>query len=246
MRRQIIPANTLRQMSFDYNIVKQASSSSLFQLNYATKISCAIYGPRTNVKDLNEFSEKCRVVCDVKYAPFANRGERRGRGGRGADEEEISHLLEQALMASVCLEKYPKCVINVYVIVLENDGNVLGAAITASSLTLAIAGIECHDLVLGTSASLINTKNVNNTSNANDTTATNIYQQLILDPNAEDEENASGSISVAYMPNLGKVNVLNIVGKMNGKDAVNGLNICIEKCNEIHTFAKETLKNIKI
>ena len=147
MRRQIIPANTLRQMSFDYNIVKQASSSSLFQLNYATKISCAIYGPRTNVKDLNEFSEKCRVVCDVKYAPFANRGERRGRGGRGADEEEISQLLEQALMASVCLEKYPKCVINVYVIVLENDGNVLGAAITASSLTLAIAGIECHDLV---------------------------------------------------------------------------------------------------
>ena len=246
MRRQIIPANTLRQMSFDYNIVKQASSSSLFQLNYATKISCAIYGPRTNVKDLNEFSEKCRVVCDVKYAPFANRGERRGRGGRGADEEEISQLLEQALMASVCLEKYPKCVINVYVIILENDGNVLGAAITASSLTLAIAGIECHDLVLGTSASLINTKNVNNISNANDTTATNIYQQLILDPNAEDEENASGSISVAYMPNLGKVNVLNIVGKMNGKDAVNGLNICIEKCNEIHTFAKETLKNIKI
>ena len=66
------------------------------------------------------------------------------------------------------------------------DGNVLGAAITASSLTLAIAGIECHDLVLGTSASLINTKNVNNISNANDTTATNIYQQLILDPNAED------------------------------------------------------------
>ena len=79
----------------------------------------------------------------MKYAPFANRGG--GRGGRGGRGKLA--ITRAKSNSSVC-GKSTECVINVYVIVLENDGNVLGAAITASSLTLAIAGIECHDLVL--------------------------------------------------------------------------------------------------
>ena len=137
----------LRPISCEFNIVKQAASSCLFQLGQGTKVACAVYGPRSNVKDLNEFSEKCKVACDVKLAPFANRGERRGRSGRSANEEEFSALLEQALIASVCLEKYPKSVLNVYVVILQNDGNALGAAVTASSMCLAMAGVECYDLV---------------------------------------------------------------------------------------------------
>jgi exosome complex component MTR3 len=234
---------TLRRMSFDFNFVKQASSSSLFQLDYKTKISCAVYGPRANVKDLNEFSEKCRIVCDVKFAPFATKGERRGRGGRSAYEEEISNLLEQALTAGVCLDKYPKCVINVYIIVLEDDGNVLGAAITAASLTLIMAGVECYDLVLGISASVTNKKQNKDTTTSNAKNDNNQHQQLILDSNAEEEENATGSMIVAYMPNLEKVNVWHVVGKMDGKNAADGLNACINKCNEIHLFAKQTLEN---
>jgi ribonuclease PH len=70
--------------------------------------------PMEKLEDLNKFSEKWKVVCDVKLAPFANRGERRGRSGRSVNEQEFSALLEQALIASVCLEKYPKSVLNVY------------------------------------------------------------------------------------------------------------------------------------
>ena len=222
----------LRPISCQFNIVKQAASSWLFQLGQGTKVACAVYGPRSNVKDLNEFSEKCKVVCDVKLAPFANRGERRGRSGRSANEEEFSALLEQALIASVCLEKYPKSVLNVYVVILENDGNALGAAVTASSLSLAMAGVECYDLVFGASASIENVISQQTNQQA---------QQILIDPTAANEEKACGSIFVAYMPNLGKVNVLNVVGKINPDDTGNGLNACIESCKKIHTFARDIL-----
>ena len=44
------------------------------------------------------------------------------------ERRRVQCLLEQALIASVCLEKYPKSVLNVYVVILQNDGNALGAA----------------------------------------------------------------------------------------------------------------------
>ena len=225
-------ARRLRPISCEFNIVKQAASSCLFQLGQGTKVACTVYGPRSNVKDLNEFSEKCKVVCDVKLAPFANRGERRGRSGRSAIEEEFSALLEQALTASVCLEKYPKSVLNVYIIILQNDGNALGAAVTASSLSLAMAGVECYDLVFGASASIGNMSSQETNQQS---------QQILIDPTAADEEKAGGSIFVAYMPNLGKVNVFNVVGKISPDDTGNGLNACIESCNKIHAFARDLL-----
>ena len=56
-------------------------------------------------------------------------------------------MIEQTFTGAVLLERYPKSVIDIYVIVLEDDGGAVGAAITATSLALANAGIEMLDLV---------------------------------------------------------------------------------------------------
>lgn len=50
------------------------------------------------------------------------------------------------------VEKFPKSVIEINILVLEADGGVLSAAITAGSLALADAGILCYDLVACSSA----------------------------------------------------------------------------------------------
>jgi exosome complex component MTR3 len=61
-------------------------------------------------------------------------------------------LMVQALEVSVMLEKYPKSVIDCYILVLESDGGALSASITCASMALANAGIEMYDLVAASSA----------------------------------------------------------------------------------------------
>ena len=50
------------------------------------------------------------------------------------------------------LEKLPKCVVSIYVVVLESDGGELASAITCASLALADAAIEMYDIVTASSS----------------------------------------------------------------------------------------------
>ena len=56
----------------------------------------------------------------------------------------------EALASTVCLHRYPKSAIELYLTVLEDDGGVLAASLTAAGLALADAGIHMFDLVVGT------------------------------------------------------------------------------------------------
>jgi exosome complex component MTR3 len=56
-------------------------------------------------------------------------------------------LMVQALEVSLRLETFPKSEIDVFALVLEQGGGMVGAAITAASLALADAGVEMYDLV---------------------------------------------------------------------------------------------------
>jgi exosome complex component MTR3 len=55
--------------------------------------------------------------------------------------------MRDALEVSVNLDKFPKSVIDVYALVLEDDGSALAAAIICGSLALADAGVELYDIV---------------------------------------------------------------------------------------------------
>lgn len=70
-----------------------------------------------------------------------------GPGMQEQDELESSAFMNRALEVSVRIDKYPKSSIDVYALVLQDDGGALSAAITCASLALAHAGIEMHDLV---------------------------------------------------------------------------------------------------
>jgi len=68
------------------------------------------------------------------------------------EERDYSKLMEQALEAAVRLEAFPKSEVDVFVIVLQDAGAALAAAITAASLALADAAVEMYDLVTACSA----------------------------------------------------------------------------------------------
>jgi ribonuclease PH len=68
------------------------------------------------------------------------------------DAQELEIIIAQALEVSIMVEKFPKSVIEINMLILESDGGALSAAITAGSLALADAGILCYDLVACCSA----------------------------------------------------------------------------------------------
>ena len=61
----------------------------------------------------------------------------------------MSHLIREALEAAVCLHQFPKAQVEINLIVIQNDGSPLAAALTCASLALASASIPMYDLVIG-------------------------------------------------------------------------------------------------
>ena len=108
-----------------------------------------VFGPK-EVQRRSDFSVTGQLTVEFKFAPFACEGGRRlGPRGEDREAEELGLVLAEALSATVCLNKYPKSVIEVGVTVIEDDGGVVAASLTAAGLALAEAGIHLCDLVVG-------------------------------------------------------------------------------------------------
>ena len=136
-----------------------------------------------------EYSETGQFTCDLKYSPTAQY--KRRKRTQGDDERVGSAALTQALTAAIRLSQYPKSAIEAYVLVLEDDGGVLPAAITAVSLALADAQIEMTDLLAAASAHLV------------DTTATSTPQHtILLDCTDTEQQHPThvASLTLAYLP----------------------------------------------
>jgi ribonuclease PH len=143
-------SDEMRRPFMQLGAVSGAAGSAYVELG-RTRVVCAVYGPRTDTRARREFSKDGQLVCDVKYAPFADKLTRRERG-QDPDEMELSAIVEEALAPAVMLHKLPKCVLSVFVTVLEDDGGVFAAAINCASLALADAAVEMYDVVTAASA----------------------------------------------------------------------------------------------
>lgn len=202
------PATQFRPTHMKVGVVERAVGSAYVEAG-GTKIIAAVYGPRQTEKA--KYSEKGRLKCDLRYTSVTSPDPE--RHARSSEEKEPSQQMHRALEVSVRLDKYPKSVIDVFVMVLDSDGGVLPLAITCGSLALAHAGIEMFDLVAACSA-------------------TTIAQSVYLDPTAAEETRAAvhavrsaeakakaggsigGSATLATMPSLGRVTQLAQAGEM--------------------------------
>ena len=126
-------------------IISQAKGSAYIEQGN-TKVVCGIYGPR-EVQKKSDFRLNGQLHCELKFPPFSCQKRR----GHQQDNEEIemSHLIREALEAAVCLHQFPKAQVEINLIVIQNDGSPLAAALTCASLALASASIPMYDLVIG-------------------------------------------------------------------------------------------------
>ncbi|GFS05201.1 exosome complex component MTR3-like [Elysia marginata] len=133
-------AHQLRPLFLRTDVISQARGSSYIEMN-ETKAICAVYGPR-EVLRREDFSLKGQLTCEFKFTTFSCKKRRQHQ--QDSQEKDLSvHVLE-ALEPAVCLHKYPKSQINIFITVLQHDGSAQEEqAILKSTVKPAEASVGC-------------------------------------------------------------------------------------------------------
>eukprot|EP00164_Ancoracysta_twista_P002791 GFYU01003712.1.p1 GENE.GFYU01003712.1~~GFYU01003712.1.p1 ORF type:complete len:262 (-),score=68.20 GFYU01003712.1:253-987(-) len=218
----------MRPIHMRVGVISQATGSAYVEID-RTKVIVGIYGPRQ--KKHMEYSEVGTIECDLKFASFA--GETRRQQTQTAADKEMSAALRDALQGAVRVETFPKAVVDVYALVLENDGGALAAAVTCASLAMADAGIEMFDLVSSCSVAQLG------------------EDEVVLDPSRKEEEGQLCGMTVSYLPTLREITHVTQQGEMAPPKHVEATELCIDGCSKIHDLLKVALnkalkKKIKV
>ena len=123
--------------------VSKAAGSAYLELGH-TKVLCSVFAAHQHGADGN--LQRGKLECSLRFTTFAQRV-RRLSSAASTQEREFSSAMAAALSASVQLDRYPKSTLPVHVLVIEDDGGALAAAISCASLALADASVFLYDLV---------------------------------------------------------------------------------------------------
>ena len=171
-----------RRIFLSTGVISQAQGSAYIEQG-RTKVMVGVWGPR-EVQRRSDFSMSGSLTAEFKFAPFSRRDQTVSSGG---SEEELGLVVSEALSSTVCLDKYPKSVLEVGVTVLEDDGSVLAASLTAAGLALAAAGVHMADLVVGVKVCVRG------------------EGEVLVDPEASEEADGEAGLVVGYLPSLDQV-----------------------------------------
>jgi len=132
--------------------------------------------------------------------------------GLGATERELEYTLRDALSSCIILDRYPRCVIQIVIQVVQADGSVLGSAVNCAVLALLDAGVGMWGMPVASTCVVIprccyssSSSSTMNGGNGNDDVAMNDGDgngngndnTIWLDPTAEEEGGVGHAIVVA-------------------------------------------------
>jgi exosome complex component MTR3 len=160
-------------------------------------------------------------------------------------ETHLASQLYTALASSAVppLTAYPKCQIVVHVVVLQDDGNLLSACITAASLALADACIEMNDLVTCCRVALIQQQQPSFQHST--TTVTNSRKEpewiLLADPDQAEEDASAAMVTLCLLPNWKQVTLWEQSGRMSSTQLQQAMELCRDGCRTLHRLMRTSL-----
>lgn len=128
-------------------VVSQAKGSAYIELDQ-TKVIVSAFDPR-EIPNRIDYSTKGEIYCEFKFAPFSCHKRRLHQ--QDSEEQHYSAIMKQALESAVFRHEFPNFQVDIFAMVLHNDGSALSAAITAAGVALAHAGIPMYDLITSVS-----------------------------------------------------------------------------------------------
>jgi exosome complex component RRP41 len=215
-------ADEPREIKAEVGIIKRATGSAMFKIGDTVAIA-AVYGPRSLHPKYLQNPEKGILRCNYNMMAFSGSGERI-RPGPSRRSREISMVIGKALEPAVELHEFPDSVVDIFIEITQSDSGTRCAGICAASLALADAGVPMKDLVSAIALGRI----------GND---------IFVDVTKEEEDiEGMADVPVAFMPNSGKVTLLQCDGFLTKEQLKQILELGKKVCMEIYKIQKKALK----
>mmetsp|Transcript_8310 Transcript_8310/g.14714 ORF Transcript_8310/g.14714 Transcript_8310/m.14714 type:complete len:248 (+) Transcript_8310:102-845(+) len=135
----------VRRVESAFGVVEDCDGSALLNLGL-TKVLVTINGPREVAMKQDAIVDKAVVKCQVSQAAFSTTERRRRRAG-DKRATTIAHFVENTFSNVIQTELFPQSQIDITIHILQADGSVLPACISATSLALTHAGVPMLDFV---------------------------------------------------------------------------------------------------
>jgi len=146
----------LRPIGIKARVLNNADGSAFIRWG-KNKILVAVYGPRECIPKHEASPYKAQLRCRYTMTPFCSL-EEHGKAGPSRRSLELSKIISETFEKIVIAENFPKTAIDVYIDVLQSDGGTRCAAVTATSVALADAGIPLKDMVAAVAVGKIENK----------------------------------------------------------------------------------------
>lgn len=213
-------ADELRPLTIKAGVIPNANGSAMVAMGKTVAVA-AVYGPRYLYPRFKQLYDRGLLKTTYMMVPFSTT--ERVRPGPSRRSHEICKVTREALEHVVCLEEYPKAVIDVYINIIQANAGTRTAGINAASVALADAGIAMKDLVAAAAAG-------------------KIKGDYVLDLAGKEEEETECDIPVAYIPGENKISLLQMDGKLPPEDVIKVIETAIGGCKVIHEKQKEALR----
>lgn len=210
-----------RRIMIKAGVLKNANGSAYIEFG-ENKILAGVFGPRdVHPKHLAN-TDRGILRCRYHMQPFSV-GERKNPAP-SRREIEISKVIKEALEPAVMLEGFPRTVVDVFIEILQADGGSRCAALDAAAVALADAGIPMRDMVSACAAG-------------------KVADTIVLDINNEEDQEGQADMPVAFMPNLGKVTLIQLDGVLTPQEYDKCVNTAIEGCKLVYEVQKKALQD---
>src|SRR5574342_1191326 len=209
----------IRNVSIQVGVLKNADGSAYIEFG-KNKILAGVFGPRDvhpkQVADQDSGILRCRY----NMSPFSVTERKNPAPSRR--EIEISKVIKEALQPAVMLKDFPRTVVDVFIEVLQADGGSRCAALDAASVALVDAGIPMRDMVSACAAG-------------------KVADKIVLDVNDEEDKEGEADMPVAYMPNLGKITLMQLDGILTPTEYKKCLETAIGGCKQVYEIQKKAI-----
>lgn len=218
----------------------QAKGSAYIEIG-RTKVIVSVFDPR-EIPNRTEYCLKGELYCQFKYATFSCMKRRSHQ--QDAEEKQNSNILKQALEPAVCRHEFPNLQVDIYALVLENDGSAVSAAIICAGLALAHAGVPMYDLITSATLAVYEDKKVLNPTLQEETTSQVTVQ------NDDENYKEHGVVILSILHTYEQVSNIHQTGNMSLQYVTESIELLRKATKEIiplvqKCLAKHVLKQIK-
>ncbi|HET8685390.1 MAG TPA: exosome complex exonuclease Rrp41, partial [Methanosarcina sp.] len=212
-------ADEIRPMKIEVGVLSRADGSCYLEWG-RNKILVGVFGPREAHPRRSQRADTAVIRYKYNMASFSV--EDRARPGPSRRSIEISKVSREAFEPVIMAELFPKTAIDIFVEVLQADAGTRTAAINASSIALADAGIPMKGLITSCAFGKVD-------------------GQIVLDLNKEEDNYGEADFPVA-MTQDGEITLLQMDGHLTPEEIKKGLELVKKGCKEILEIQQAVLR----